>query len=390
LRRWNRPGQNGQVPATHNERRRGQRPGAAIKYLRRAANYTRTAPRIPAWAPRSSTCDAQRAAPWATAGHNNQVLATRNELDTKGTASNGLGVAIKYFRCTASCPAGKGLGTAINYLRGAAGYGLGYTIKYRAAPRAAALALRFNYQRRTTSSAAGNGRAQRPSSCDAQRAASRATALAPRPSILRRRGQRPGHHNQVLAIHNDRRHEQRTRHHDREPAALNERRRKPRPGRLDQVPATHNERRRGLRPRHHDQVPTTHNDRRRRQRTWHHDQEPAAHNEKRCAGLFVTIKYLRRTKSGAESYGLGITIKYLGGAAGIDLGTAIKYLRRTTGSAAGKSPGTTSNYLRYAAGIGLATKIKYPAAPRETIWAPRSSTCDARRAVPPAKAWAPR
>jgi hypothetical protein len=35
-------------------------------------------------------------------------------------------------------------------------------------------------------------------------------------------------------------------------------------------------------------------------------------------------KYLRRTTSGAAVYGLGTTIKYLRGAAGISLGTAIK------------------------------------------------------------------
>ena len=54
-------------------------------------------------------------------------------------------------------------------------------------------------------------------------------------------------------------------------------------------------------------------------------------------GLGNTIKYLRRTTSGAASHsrsasgnGLGTTVKYLRGAAGIGLGTTIKYLRRTT------------------------------------------------------------
>jgi hypothetical protein len=48
----------------------------------------------------------------------------------------------------------------------------------------------------------------------------------------------------------------------------------------------------------------------------------------------ATIKYLRRTASGAAGIGLGITIKYLrrtaSGAAGIGPGITIKYLRRTT------------------------------------------------------------
>jgi hypothetical protein len=76
----------------HNERRRGQRPGATIKYLR-------------------------------------------------GAAGIGLGSNIKYLRCTTSGIAGIGLCTTIKYLRGAAGIGLGTTIKYL---------------RRTTSAAANN------------------------------------------------------------------------------------------------------------------------------------------------------------------------------------------------------------------------------------------
>jgi hypothetical protein len=42
-------------------------------------------------------------------------------------------------------------------------------------------------------------------------------------------------------------------------------------------------------------------------------------------GLGTTIKYLRRTMSGAAGNGLGTTAKYLRGAAGIGLGTTIKY-----------------------------------------------------------------
>jgi len=53
------------------------------------------------------------------------------------------------------------MGATINYLRGAAGNGLGNILKY----------LRL-----TTSGAAGNGRAQRSSISDAQRAAPRAVA----------------------------------------------------------------------------------------------------------------------------------------------------------------------------------------------------------------------
>jgi hypothetical protein len=65
----------------HNERRRGQRPGATIKYLR-------------------ST--------------------------TSGAAGIGLGTAIKYLRGAV----GFSLGTTTKYLQGAAGFGLGTTIKY--------------------------------------------------------------------------------------------------------------------------------------------------------------------------------------------------------------------------------------------------------------------
>jgi hypothetical protein len=42
-----------------------------------------------------------------------------------------------------------------------------------------------------------------------------------------------------------------------------------------------------------------------------------------------------------HGHGLGATIKYLRGAAGIGLGAKIKYLRRSTNTAAGNGLGTT-------------------------------------------------
>jgi hypothetical protein len=49
-----------------------------------------------------------------------------------------------------------------------------------------------------------------------------------------------------------------------------------------------------------------------------------------AAGPGYTIKYLRRTTSGAAGYGLGATIKYLrqttSGSAGNGLGSTISYL----------------------------------------------------------------
>ena len=52
------------------------------------------------------------------------------------------GATTKCLRCTTSGAAGDGLGTTIKYLRGAASIGLGTTVKYL---------------RRTTSAAANNG-----------------------------------------------------------------------------------------------------------------------------------------------------------------------------------------------------------------------------------------
>jgi hypothetical protein len=78
----------------------------------------------------------------------------------RGAAGNDLGIAINYLRQTTSGAAGIGLGISIKYLRCAmsasAGNGLGTTLSY----------LR---------DVAGNGRAQRSSTCDAQRAPPRAT-----------------------------------------------------------------------------------------------------------------------------------------------------------------------------------------------------------------------
>jgi putative effector of murein hydrolase len=53
----------------------------------------------------------------------------------------------------------------------------------------------------------------------------------------------------------------------------------------------------------------------------------------------------------------GNTIKYLCGATGICLGTTIKYLRRTTSGAAGHARGTAGN--------ALGTTIKYSSSTRQ-------------------------
>ena len=68
-------------------------------------------------------------------------------------------------------------------------------------------------------------------------------------------------------------------------------------------------------------------------------------SRRRGNGTGTTIKYLRRTTSGAAGNGLGTTINYLrqttNGTAGNGLGATIKYLRRTTSGAAGIGLGTT-------------------------------------------------
>jgi hypothetical protein len=73
----------------------------------------------------------------------------------------------------------------------------------------------------------------------------------------------------------------------------------------------------------------------------------------------ATIKYLRRTTSGAAGNGLGTTIKWQCSAAGIGLGTTIMFLRRKKSTTAGSGLGTPIKYLRGAASNGLGTTIKY-------------------------------
>jgi hypothetical protein len=75
-------------------------------------------PRATAWVPRLGTRDAQRASPRAAAGSNDQVLAAHNERRRGHQPGNHERGA-----------AGIGLGTTIKYLRGAASIGLGTTIK---------------------------------------------------------------------------------------------------------------------------------------------------------------------------------------------------------------------------------------------------------------------
>jgi hypothetical protein len=122
-----------------NERRVAARSGAATKYLRRKTSSA------------------------AGSGLDATIKYLRR------AASIGLETTIKYLQRRTSAAAGNGLGTTISYLRqtmsGAAGNGLGNTA---------------NFLRHTTSSAARNGLAQGSSTCDAQRAAPRATVRAPR------------------------------------------------------------------------------------------------------------------------------------------------------------------------------------------------------------------
>jgi hypothetical protein len=97
--------------------------------------------------------------------------------------------------------------------------------------------------------------------------------------------------------------------------------------------AMHNERRRGQRPGHYDQVSATHNERRRGQRYLRCTINGAAGDGlgttimylRAAAGIGLgnTIKYMRRTTSGAAGNVLCTTIKYLHRAAGIGLGTTI-------------------------------------------------------------------
>jgi len=55
--------------------------------------------------------------------------------------------------------------------------------------------------------------------------------------------------------------------------------------------------------------------------------------------------YIPRTTSCSAGNGLHTTIKYMRGAAGIDLGNTIKYLRRATSAAENNGPSTTIKYL---------------------------------------------
>jgi hypothetical protein len=170
----------------------------------------------------------------------------------RGAAGNDMGTKIKYLRQTASGNAGIGLGTTAKYLRhttsAAAGYGLDTTANY-------------------LPGAAGNGRAQRSSTCDALRAPPRSTAWARRSSTC----------------------------------DINRAAPRATAGRSDQVPMTHS-RLVGL-------------------GTTAEYLRGAAGN-----GLGTTIKYLR----GATGIGLGTTTKYLrrltSGTAGNGLHTTAKYL----------------------------------------------------------------
>jgi hypothetical protein len=163
-----RPGHHDQVPAAHNQRRRGQRPGAAIKYLRCTTSAARcngldttikylqrttSGAAGSGRAQRSSTCDAQLAPPLGATAWTPRPSSCNAQRGRRGQR---LGAAIQFL---------------VRITSGAAGNGLSSTIKYL---------------RRTTRAAAGNGRAQRPNTCNAQPAAPQATALTPRFKYLQR------------------------------------------------------------------------------------------------------------------------------------------------------------------------------------------------------------
>ena len=108
------------------------------KYLQKPPRRTAMSVAAPsARAPRSSTCDKQRAALGQRPGRHDQVPATRSER----RRSSGLGT---YLRQTTTGAAGNGLGATIKHLRrttsGAAGYGRASRASTCAAPRASALA----------------------------------------------------------------------------------------------------------------------------------------------------------------------------------------------------------------------------------------------------------
>jgi hypothetical protein len=168
---------------------------------------TCVAARASAWAPRSSTCHAQQAVPrekaWAlrvstcVAPLESAWAKRPSTCDAQRTAPRAAAWSSDQVPATRS----------ELYTNGAADTGLGATIKYL---------------RRTTSGTLGNGRAQQSSPCDAKRTGHE-----------RYREQRPGRSDQVLSMHS-------------------ELSRGQRPWHRDQLPA----RRRGLRPGIHDQIPS--------------------------------------------------------------------------------------------------------------------------------------
>jgi hypothetical protein len=86
---------------------------------------------------------------------------------------------------------------------------------------------------------------------------------------------------------------------------------------------------------------------------------PRRRRQRFSTGVRSTIKYVRRTSSGAASNGCVAA----GSGLSTCLSTTIKYARRTTNGAAGNGLGITMNYLRRtrigAANNGLDTTIKY-------------------------------
>jgi hypothetical protein len=119
--------------------------GTTIKYLRRTASGAAEA----AWAKRSSTCDAQREAPRAKAGRNDQVPATLNErrcgqwpaqndqvpaMRNERHREKRLGATCDAQRAAPRAPRVSALAPTTKYLRrmtrAAAGRGLGTSIKY--------------------------------------------------------------------------------------------------------------------------------------------------------------------------------------------------------------------------------------------------------------------
>jgi hypothetical protein len=91
-------------------------------------------------------------APRATAGCSDQVSATHNER-RRGQRPD---ETIKYLRLTTSSTAGCGLGTTIKYLCGVAGIGLGATFKYLRDAADISLGTTTKNLQRTKSAAAGS------------------------------------------------------------------------------------------------------------------------------------------------------------------------------------------------------------------------------------------